>query len=121
MAANTQADVARLSAISSTYANNYLNIYLSFSVGARLDDSSLRIAITLRQGAQICEPHICICGDPFDSSGTHGLSCRMSAGHFSRHAAVNDLIKRSQTSARVLSRLKSSSLNQSDGKRPDDY
>ena len=43
----------------------------------------------------------------------------MSAGRFPRHAAVNDLIRRSLSSAGVPSRLEPSSLNRSDGKRPD--
>ena len=52
MAANTQADVARLSAVSSAHARDYLNVYLSASIGTRLDDSSMRNAIystTLRR------------------------------------------------------------------------
>ena len=43
----------------------------------------------------------------------------MSAGRLSHDAAVNDLIKRSLSSAGVPSRLEPSSLNRSDGKRPD--
>ena len=71
MAANTQTGVACLSAVSFAHAS----VYPSYSVGTRLDNFSLRIAIALRQGAWICEPHICVCGDPVDLSGTHGLSC----------------------------------------------
>ena len=100
MTANTQADVARLSAVSSTHARDYLNIYPSSSVGTKLDDSSLHIAIALRLGTQIC-----VGGDPVDSSGTHGLSYRMSADRLARHAAVNDFIKRALSSTEVPSRL----------------
>ena len=95
MAANTQADVACLSVVSFAEVSDYLSTYPSSSVDTRLKNSSLRITITQRLGARICKPHICIYGDPVDSSGTRGLSCRMLAGRFSRHAAVNDLIKRS--------------------------
>ena len=119
MAANTQTDVARLSASFSAHASTNLNAYPSSSVGTRLDDSSLQIAMKLRLGARICKPHIFICGDPVDSSGTRGFSCRMSAARLSRHAAVT-------TSSRNYCHLPDfhrgwnhSSLNRSDGKRPD--
>ena len=58
MAVNTQADVARLSAVSSAHPSGYLNVYPSSSVGTRFGDSSLWIAITLRLDARICEPYI---------------------------------------------------------------
>ena len=89
------------------------------SVGTRLDDSSLRIAVSLRLGAAMCAPHTCICGQPVDTSGTHGLACRKSAGRHVRHNAVNDLIKRALASANVPSILEPSSLSGDDGKRPD--
>jgi hypothetical protein len=117
--ASTQADIARLLAVSSPHAGDFLNVIPCSSLGTRLDDSSLRIAIALRLGAKICEPHQCGCGEEVDASGTHGLSCRSSAGRMSRHAAVNDLIKRSLASAEVPSRLEPSSLCRNDGKRPD--
>ena len=54
-----------------------------------------------------------------DSSALHGLSCRRSEGRHPRHAAVNDLIHRALTAAKVSSRLEPSGLFRSDGKRPD--
>jgi hypothetical protein len=41
--------------------------------GTLLDDSSFRIAIALRTGQPVCEPHTCICGAPADIFGHHGL------------------------------------------------
>ena len=54
-----------------------------------------------------------------DQFGTHGLSCRKSAGRHSRHNALNDIIKRSLATAEIPSRLEPTSLSRSDGKRPD--
>ena len=72
------------------------------SVGLRMDDSTLRIAVGLRLGTPICTPHICQhCGAEVLSRGTHGLSCRSSEGRHPRHAAVNDIIHRTLSSAGI--------------------
>ena len=84
-----------------------------------LDDTSIRIAIATRLGAPACDHRTCICGVTVDSSGTHGLSCRKSAGRLMRYSALNDLIKRSLTTAEIPSRLEPTSLSRSDGERPD--
>jgi len=89
------------------------------AVGTRMDDQSLRIAIALRIGAAVCEPHQCICGSTVDFSGTHGLSCRKSAGRLTRHNAVNNLIRRALLTAGIPSRLEPAHLSRTDGKRPD--
>ncbi|XP_028156297.1 uncharacterized protein LOC114349906 [Ostrinia furnacalis] len=54
-----------------------------------------------------------------DSLGHHGLSCSRSAGRFSRHASLNDIIRRSLSSASVPAILEPNGLVRSDGKRPD--
>ena len=90
------------------------------SVGLRMDDSTLRIAVGLCLGTPICTPHICQhCGAEVLSRGTHGLSCRSSEGRHPRHAAVNDIIHRTLSSAGIPSRLEPPGLSRSDGKRPD--
>ena len=118
-AAPTQAGLARLLAAASPHAGAFLQAVPCSSVGTRLDDTSLRIAIALRLGAPVCVPHTCVCGEAVDTSGTHGLSCRQSAGRHARHSAVNDLIKRALASADVPARLEPSTLSRDDGKRPD--
>ena len=85
-----------------------------------MDDDVVRIAAGLRLGVAICHPHqCCSCGADVDSLGTHGLSCRFSSGRHCRHAAVNDIVKRSLDSARIPSHLEPSGLFRSDGRRPD--
>jgi hypothetical protein len=111
---------ARILAASSPSAGAWLNAVPISSLGLKLDNCQLRIAIALRLGAPICHPHKCHgCGGQVDASGSHGLSCRKSAGRHSRHSHVNDLIKRALISARIPSVLEPSGIFRSDGKRPD--
>ena len=90
------------------------------SLGLRLDDTAMRIAVGLRLGVPLCRPHSCEqCGMTVDELATHGLHCRKSQGHHSRHFAVNDIIHRALVSAGVPSRLEPKGTNPSDGSHPD--
>ena len=65
------------------------------SFGLRMDDEVVRIAVGLRLGVVLCVAHCYqYCGLDVDEMGTYGLSFRFSSGHFCRHAAINDTIKR---------------------------
>jgi len=86
--------------------------------GMRLDDRSLRIAITLRLGAPGCAEHRSVCGAVIDVSGTHSLSCRKVAGRLTRHNAVNKLIHRALLTAGIPSRLEPTKLSYTDDERP---
>lgn len=98
----------------------WLNAFPITPCGLRMDDESVRVAVGLRLGAPIGHPHQCShCGADVDELATHGLSCRWSEGRLPRHAAVNEIICRSLTSAKVPSRLEPNGLYRSDGKRPD--
>ncbi|KAM3960304.1 uncharacterized protein ACR2FA_005603 [Aphomia sociella] len=66
---------------------NHLNNY-----GNCQDHNTLRVAIGLRLGAAICTPHVCPCGAEVDQLRHQGLSCSKSAGHFSRHASLNESV-----------------------------
>ncbi|CAH2220741.1 jg20946 [Pararge aegeria aegeria] len=61
----------------------------------------------------------CHCGDSVDTYGHHGLSCSRSAGRFSRHSTIKDIIRRSLATAHVPAVLEPIGLAWSDGKRPD--
>ena len=54
-----------------------------------------------------------------DEQAIHGLSCIRCAGRQSRHAAINDVVKRALSSARIPSMLEPIYLSRSDGKQPD--
>ena len=67
-------------------------------------------------GVPMCHPHVCsCCGAEVSNLGTHGLSCLFSKGRHSRHAALNDIIKRALDSARIPCHLEPSGLYRSDG------
>ncbi|CAH2262710.1 jg11285 [Pararge aegeria aegeria] len=83
-----------------------------------LDHTTLSVVIGIRLGASIIQPHRCHCGDSVDTYGHHGLSCSRSAGRFSRHSTINDII-RSLATAHVRAVLEPIGLARSDGKRPD--
>ena len=80
----------------------------------------VRVAVGLCLGVPICRPHLCAsCGANVDALGAHDLSCRFSKGRHSRHAALNDIVKRTLESIKIPCHLEPSGLFRSDGKRPD--
>ena len=90
------------------------------SLGLHLDPETVRIAVALRLGAPVCEPHSCrLCGRSVNRLGHHALSCQKSAGRFPRHAQLNDLVKRSLSAAGIPSVLEPVGLDRGDGRRPD--
>ena len=73
-------DMARLLASVSKHSGDWLHaIPISFCC-FRLDDEVIRIAVGLRLGLDICEPHTCVCGAIVDVKGSHALSCKRSSG-----------------------------------------
>ena len=84
-----------------------------------MDDETIRVVVGLRLGFSLCRPHLCqYCEAEVNELAIHGLSCRRSEGCHHRHSAINDIIHRALTAARVPSRLEPAGLYQSDGKRP---
>ena len=77
-AASTAEDRARLLAIKSPHASDWLFALPISSCGLRLDDEAVRVAVGLRLGLQLCQSHQCPCGSTVDTRGIHGLSCRRS-------------------------------------------
>ncbi|KAG1702407.1 Retrotransposable element SLACS protein [Nymphon striatum] len=117
--ATSEKDKARLLASTSKHSSDWLNAIPIPSLGLKMDNSQLRIACSLRLGSPMCIPHECKCGTMVDNSGTHGLSCKKSAGRHARHSAVNDILKRALSSANFPSVLEPTGVVRSDGKRPD--
>jgi hypothetical protein len=98
----------------------WLNAPPVSSLGLRLDDDSITISVGLRLGVPICRPHMCRqCGTHVDKYGLHGLSCRKSQGRHPCHNAINGIIHRSLTAARVPCQVEPQGLSRNDGKRPD--
>ena len=87
--------------------------------GLHIDTEDIRIAIGLRLGLSICEPHSCLCGGVVDAKCIHELSCRRSAGRSIRHQQFNDFIWRALRRADSQSIKEPSGLLPEDDKRPD--
>lgn len=112
-------DQARLNAVSTQHAGDWLCTLPITSCGLKLSDEAVRVAVGLRLGANICEPHTCACGVPVTAKGEHGLSCQLGFGRVARHGAVNDLIYRALSKAGFPTIKEPQGLLRSDGKRPD--
>ena len=111
---------ARLLAASTKEAGAWLSAFPISSLGLRMDDNTVRVAVGLRLGTSLCRPHLCAhCGAEVECKATHDLNCRWSEGRHYRHAALNDIVHRALTSAHIPSRLEPSGIFRSDGKRPD--
>ena len=111
---------ARVLAAASSHSGAWLNAPPVSSLGLRMCNDTIRVAVGLRVGAMICQPHICeLCGKDADSFGHHRLSCRSSQGRSARHHALNTIISRSLAAASVPSRLEPTGLHRADGNRPD--
>ena len=111
---------ARLLAVSTRESGAWLNALSISSLGLRMDDNTIRVAVGLRLGSSLCSPHTYQhCEAEVDKQGIHGLSCKKSVGRHYRHSAINDILHRALSSAKVPSRLEPTGLTRSDGKRPD--
>ena len=114
-----QIESARLLAAVSPHSGAWLHALPISDLGLNLDDEAVRIAVSLRVGSEICEPHKCKCGAKSDRLGLHGLACRQSNGRLPRHSSLNDIIKRGLEQAGIPAWLEPVGLDRRDGRRPD--
>ena len=107
-------------AASTQHTGDWLFAVPIASCGLRLDDEAMRVAVGLRLGLDLCEPHQCSyhCGSLVDARGLHSFVCKRAPGRSARHHALNDLISRSFASAGVPVTKEPSGLFRTDGKRP---
>ena len=94
ISSSNSAGRARILAVSRKESGFWLQAIPSPNTGTLMDNTSFSLAINLRLGSRICAPHRCVCGTEVVDPGYHGLSCRRSAGRWSRHAALNDVLRR---------------------------
>ena len=74
--ATNESSKSRLLAAFSEESGIWLNALPLSSLGLRMDDSTLQIAVSLRLGLAFCKPHSCHhCGCEVIAFATHGLSC----------------------------------------------
>ena len=112
-------NVRRLNAYQDPFGSTWLNFSPSKNLGLKLTDQQLRISLSLRLDAKICEKHTCRCGKLVEENGHQGLSCARSAGRSSRHHNLNTLVKQALSSFKVPSILEPNGLTRSAGKPPD--
>jgi len=70
--ASTDVDKARLHAASSPHSGDWLHAPPISTVGLRLSDEAIRVAVAHRLGCRACEPHTCVCGKAVDARGYMG-------------------------------------------------
>ena len=92
--------------------------YIS-SCGLRLDDEAMRVAVGVRLGLNLCEPHTCRCGTMVDTRGLHSFVRKFASGRTARHHTLNDTVYRAFSSAGIPATKKPVDLSCLDGRRPD--
>ncbi len=112
-------DRARLLSSSTQPSSKWLQAVPSQQLGLLLDNDSARVAVALRLGNNVCEPHRCICGEMVDPKGYHALSCNKTSGKYVCHSTINKTFSMAFSSAQVPNRLEPYGLSRRDGKRPD--
>ena len=110
-------DKARLLSVTSPHSSDLLHALPLSGCGLRLDNYAIHIAVGLRLGVNICEPHQCHCGASVDARGLHGLSCRGGNGHSARHHSLNNLVWRAMAKADIPALKEPSGLLRTDGKQ----
>lgn len=110
---------ARLHAAAADHSGAWISALPHPHLGTLFSPEELRIATALRLGCNICVAGRCRCGGRMDKQGIHGLSCRLNAGRFSRHTALNHLLKKTLQKCNIPTILEPRGLSRSDGKRPD--
>src|SRR6218665_4040639 len=110
-------NTACLKEVSAPHAGDWLNALPITACGLRLDDEDIRIAVGLRLGAAMCEPHICSCGARIGATGSHGLSCSPGFDRIARHSTINDIIHRTLSKAGIPSIKEPPGLLRTDGRR----
>jgi len=116
---NTQYHRARLLAAAAAHSEYGFHALPISACGLCLNDESLRVAVGLRLGSELCHPFLCVCGSVVDSLGAHALSCKRNPGRSQRHHLINDLVWRALHKAGFPSVKEPHGLIRTDGKRPD--
>lgn len=110
---------ARVEGTRCTGAGDWLCATPSATLGLKLSDDQLRIAISLHLGAPISLPHKCSCNADVSELATYHLSCRFSAGRHTLHANLNCIIKSAFATIKVPTVLELNGLFRDDGKHLD--
>ena len=110
--ARTEQDKARLLAVACPESGPWIMVATISALGLNMDDDVIRVAAGLHLGLPLCRPHTCAsCKVEVDELGIHELSCRFSKRRHSRHASLNNVIKRALETAKIPCHLEPSGLH----------
>jgi len=98
----------------------WLDTVSILSLGLKLSDDAVRIAVALRLGTKICKPHYSICGQHVNALGMHDLACKTRTGRHSRHSELSDTMWRALQRAQIPAVKELTGLSRSDHKLPDE-
>ena len=101
ISAPNKEEKARLLAVASPNASDWLEAIPIPALGLKLDPMSHKISCSLRLGSPLCHQYTCVCGVVVEPLGCHGLSCRFQIGRFSRHDEINSLLKWELVQAKI--------------------
>ena len=116
---NNKIDEARLKAAAAPHSEDWLNAISISSVGLRLSDEAIRVAMGHRLGSPTCHPHTCVCEGQVDARGLHGMACKKRTPRHIRHSMLNDILWRAVKKAQVPACKEPVCLFRIDAKRPD--
>ena len=98
----------------------WLHVLPLSALGLCMADEVMHVAMGLCLGASLCHPHEChLCGTGVDYQGTHRLHCQKSLSRHPHHMVINDLIKRSLATAKMVAHLEPVGICQAGRKRLD--
>ena len=109
-------DRARLLSSRASHSGDWMLAPPVTALGLRLSNEEVRIAVGLRLGTTLCEPHVCNhCRGNVDARGLHGLVCRGESGKHQRHSMLNDVIWRALCRAKIPAQKEPLGLSREDG------
>ena len=98
----------------------HCSTFVCSTLGLRMDNNSIHVAVGLHLGSALCIPHDCaLCGAQVDEIGVHALSCHKSKGRLARRSYLNDIIKRALTAVDIPCALEPRGLCRGDSRHPD--
>ena len=106
----SDAESASFLAAREPLARGWLTCLPISQVGTVVGNATFRIGICLRFGLPPYEVDKCARCCKYMTGPTHGLHCRRSAGRFSRHAALNDVVCRALGTAQIPARREPTGL-----------
>ena len=106
-------------AATAAHSGDWLQAPPIASVGRKLSEEAIRLAVAHELGCRACEPHTCACDEDVDARGLHGSACRKTASRQQRHRHMNDVLWRTIESSQLPAVKEPVRLVRQDGKRPD--